>query len=217
MNRKNKKILIVSIISFIVVLFTIIILFAVTFPFFTLVVFNFTPPIPEIIHGEFPFMVEYELNGERFVIEDTFIAEFNGFNSRISTEGRRRLWKGELASRGRDVFITNGGIELLNNYIFIPIDEYRRLSIFIGFAHFYMGDVTISSPPPNIPQFTLTTFNSEISEPSLAMYHSWEIRERYSTTFSSQDFTSSLYELYEETGIKIINYKLSEPIVNTFN
>jgi len=36
------------------------------------------PPEPEITYGEFPFRLEYEIDGERFVIEDVVIVEFMG-------------------------------------------------------------------------------------------------------------------------------------------
>lgn len=36
------------------------------------------PPQPTIKHGQFPFRLEYELNGQRKIIEDTLICEFDG-------------------------------------------------------------------------------------------------------------------------------------------
>ena len=49
------------------------------------------PPAPEITYGEFPFRIEYELHGERLVIEDTVICEFDGF--KVSGTTKRRAWK----------------------------------------------------------------------------------------------------------------------------
>ncbi|WP_336297944.1 hypothetical protein [Aneurinibacillus uraniidurans] len=39
------------------------------------------PPRPEIIYGEFPFRLEYEINGQRKVIENILICEFDGFGA----------------------------------------------------------------------------------------------------------------------------------------
>ncbi len=55
------------------------------------------PPRPEITYGEFPFRLEYEINGERKVIQDTLICKFDGFGS-DEGRGKYRKWKTRLAS-----------------------------------------------------------------------------------------------------------------------
>ncbi|WP_350339123.1 hypothetical protein [Paenibacillus polymyxa] len=37
------------------------------------------PSRPEITYGKFPFRLEYEINGQRKVIQDTLICEYDGW------------------------------------------------------------------------------------------------------------------------------------------
>ena len=53
------------------------------------------PPRPEITFREFPFRLEYEINGERKIIKDTLICQFDGFGS---DEGQ-----GNIASGRKDL------------------------------------------------------------------------------------------------------------------
>lgn len=55
------------------------------------------PPRPEITYGEFPFSLEYEINGHRKVIEDTLIGEYDGIGMNEGI-GKYRKWKWRLAS-----------------------------------------------------------------------------------------------------------------------
>ena len=54
--------------------------------------------MPEIRYGEFPFRLEYEINGERFVIEDTVICEFDGIGWN-EAQGKFRKWKDYLLTK----------------------------------------------------------------------------------------------------------------------
>lgn len=60
------------------------------FPFFALI----SPkiPEPEITYGEFPFRIEYELDGQINIIENTVIAEFNGCEFSAGSMKRERRW-----------------------------------------------------------------------------------------------------------------------------
>ena len=59
------------------------------------IAFSPDPPRPEITRGEFPFRLEYEIDGKRVVIEDTLICEFDGFGMNEGA-GKYRKWKGRL-------------------------------------------------------------------------------------------------------------------------
>ncbi len=88
------------------------------------------PPAPDITYGEFPFRLEYELNGERIVIEDTVICEYDGIDS-DEAQGKFRKWKARLASGG-----TEGDAKL----ILLKVDEAKQILYYPGTADFYMGD-----------------------------------------------------------------------------
>lgn len=95
------------------------------------------PPKPEITYGEFPFRLEYEINGERKVIQDTLICEFDGIGISEGL-GKYRKWKEHLASGKDDVVL----LEIDNP----APDGYERIvkqdiTYPIGSAYYYMGDV----------------------------------------------------------------------------
>ena len=92
------------------------------FPLYAL----FSPSIqtPEITSGEFPFRIEYELNGEFHFIEDTVIAEFDGFQFSAGSMERERRWRSRLAS-GRESVLFEGG---------------SGIRFFPGPAGYYMGE-----------------------------------------------------------------------------
>jgi hypothetical protein len=58
--------------------------------------FSPNPPLPEIRYGEFPFRLEYEINGERFIMEDTVVCEFDGIGV-DGGRGKYLKWKTYLA------------------------------------------------------------------------------------------------------------------------
>lgn len=87
------------------------------------------PPLPEITYGEFPFKIEYEINGELVVIEDTVICEFTGFKFSWGGEGKMRQWKSHLAS-GRQ-----------GNYLLLRIvDGINDLYCNVRDPAYYMGE-----------------------------------------------------------------------------
>jgi|AKZA01.1.fsa_nt_gi hypothetical protein len=57
---------------------------------------NKPPSNREITYGEFPFRLEYEIDGERFVIEDIVIAEFEKSIRGNMTAQARRIWNTRL-------------------------------------------------------------------------------------------------------------------------
>ncbi len=95
---------------------------------FTVIVFIWrtpAPPLPEITYGEFPFRLEYELNEELHVIEDTLIVEFDGFGMNEGI-GRYSRWTSRLAS-GEDLVLL------------LEVSDNKQIFYFPGPAN-YMGD-----------------------------------------------------------------------------
>ena len=79
---------------------------------------------PEIIYGEFPFRIEYELDGEIHVIEDIVIVEFDGFVFSTRAMSRERKWVSRLAS-GKTEILFEGNL---------------IIRFFPGSAGYYMGE-----------------------------------------------------------------------------
>lgn len=84
------------------------------------------PTRPSITYGEFPFRLEYELNGTRMVIEDIIICEFDGFGT-DEGRGKYRKWKQRLASGSK-------------NIVLLKVDETKEVEFSPGSAEYYMGD-----------------------------------------------------------------------------
>ncbi len=82
-------------------------------------------PRPAITYGEFPFRLEYEINGEIVVVEDTVICEFDGFE--VNAQGKYRKWKQCLASGE-------------SNVVLLVIDATKRICYPVRDAAYYMGD-----------------------------------------------------------------------------
>lgn len=86
-----------------------------------------SPPRPEITYGEFPFRLVYEINGQRKVIEDTLICEFEGFGF-DEGRGKYRKWKQYLASGNERVTL-------------LKVDDNIEIYYNPGSAKYYMGDM----------------------------------------------------------------------------
>lgn len=85
------------------------------------------PPQPEITYGEFPFRLEYEINGELKVVEDTLICEFDGFGADTGRGGKYRKWKERLASGNERITL-------------LKVDNNKEIEFFPGSPEYYMGD-----------------------------------------------------------------------------
>lgn len=96
------------------------------------------PPKPEITYGEFPFRLVYELNGERKVIEDTLICEYDGIGMNEG-QGKYRKWKEHLAS-GKEKLLL---LELDNPAALRSNRKVVKQEIYYstGSAQYYMGDM----------------------------------------------------------------------------
>ena len=80
------------------------------------------PPKPEYTYGEFPFHVEYEINGLRKIVDDTVNVEFDGFGLSEGT-GKYIKWKQTLASGNEEVILFEDG-ESVRIYLAIKSKDY---------------------------------------------------------------------------------------------
>lgn len=85
------------------------------------------PPRPEITYGEFSFRLEYEINGERKVIQDTLICEFDGFGA-DEGRGKYRKWKKRLASGNERITL-------------LVVNQTQEIYYSPGSPNYYMGDL----------------------------------------------------------------------------
>ncbi|WP_422661302.1 hypothetical protein ACK8P5_12785 [Paenibacillus sp. EC2-1] len=67
------------------------------------------PPKPVYTYGEFPFYLEYEINGQEKTVEDTVIVKFDGFGLSEGSGRKYIQWKKKLASGNKNVVLYKGG------------------------------------------------------------------------------------------------------------
>ena len=120
----NTKHIFIGILLFLLALVTII-----SLPWllmFGLSIIEPSPPVPEIIYGEFPFRLEYSIDGEIFVVEDVVICEYAGVKWNEG-KGKYRVWKKRLKRYGEENLL-------------IVEDGKQKIFCNVGSAEYYMGD-----------------------------------------------------------------------------
>ncbi len=164
-------------------------------------------PAPSITDGEFPFIVEYEMNGETFLIEDSVVCMFDGYNSASNTFGifgfpSSRKWEEGLKSGNENAF----GIWLLDleentESVFTEgrINYESRIILQYGSAEYYMDD-----PDEVLRDEPRIVYYEEYSEPP----DHFPIEVQFTALTNQQ--------LEEKFGIKIIRFEFCQPIENTF-
>ncbi|MDR2569292.1 MAG: hypothetical protein LBD23_03200 [Oscillospiraceae bacterium] len=151
------------------------------------------PPIPEITYGEFPFRLEYEMDGEHYIIEDTLIAEFNRSIEGNATTWARRIWDSKLESGNE-----------LRTYVLKEMTNVW-ITFHPGFAEYYMGDPhggnveTQNSSRLFQPQIVIRTVdtNGRVNLNSI--------------------WIEDAHEILEKHGILLVSWNLAEPIINSFS
>ncbi|EME8163382.1 hypothetical protein [Enterococcus faecium] len=148
------------------------------------------PPRPEITRGEFDFRLEYEVDGERIVIEDTIVALFDGFSADAGSMAWYRTWRLHLASDRRS-----------RNILLDELEDGRRIYYVPESANYFMGDVQKEREPnPNWYPFNGVT----IEYP------------RNKTPEIGAKFISGLEDLYDRFGIRLVSWEHDPPIENRF-
>jgi hypothetical protein len=135
---KNNKLLKIIVSVFLIIALAVVSLYLYCFGPLLMEITFVRPSKPEIKHGEFPFELEYEYNGERFTINETIICDYEGIS--FSLEGGN--------SRNWTCYITNN-----NEYgqYYLDRDNHPSLHIQVPLnAEYYMGapdaDVEFSTP-----------------------------------------------------------------------
>ena len=132
------------------------------------------PPKPEITYGEFPFRLEYEINGKRIIVEDTFVCEYDGIGINEG-EGKFRKWKGYLSSNGGDS-------------VLLVTDDTRMIYLFVGSAEYYMGDEKYPEKRPLTPRIYMV----KLSDMDTSIFSQDELLDYYNIKLISWSFTEPI-------------------------
>ena len=156
-------------------------------------------PAPQITEGEFPFVLEYEMDGQRYLIEDAVVCRFEGYDlsNPFPFVPYSRTWfaslkSGEEEKRMIIEFDENTESALVSGRVNIE----SRVHLFYGSGGYYLGDPEDANRGPKI-RYT----------------------EKYQTGTKESTITGTdlSYEQLEELfGIKVIRFEFSSPIENTF-
>lgn len=147
------------------------------------------PPKPEITYAEFPFALEYEVDGVYHKYEDVLICEFDGFTSSIGSRDISRKWEARYKSGNDEITLfENDEVEIFA----FPV---HRIN---GVPGAMMGD-------ENLAEHVVDTF------PVVLHRDAWT-KDLPGKSYSF-DGNEALMEKYK---IRLISWECAPPIKNTF-
>lgn len=155
---------------------------------------------PQITEGEFPFVVEYEMNGETHVIQDTVVCKFIGYDHSSLWLTKPRSWHAYLKGNDEDKCIV---FQEENQYSVLEpnrINEVSKVKLNYGEAAYYMGDKINANGMIYAKPF---------------FYYAERYAGKGNTTYNT-GIKLSEKELENYFGIKVTRFEFSKPIHNKF-
>ena len=148
---------------------------------------------PVVTEGEFPIYLEYEMNGERYVIEDVVVCNFK----KIDTTSIRpsRWYSASLKYKSKRTIISfeeNTESKLTKG----RINEESSVLLCIGDGGYYLGDPDEKDRGPYIGYHEVYKTEPKVTHNRITKLTNEQLEEIF--------------------GIKIIKFEFSEPIENTF-
>ena len=145
------------------------------------------PHKPEITYGEFPFKLEYEIDGQKVEVEDVLICKFSGFGVDAG-RGKYRKWVAQFASGNtRITILQTDDIEIF----YTPgLPSSRIAGVYMGDEEYYPGDAGSSYPDA---------------------WYTNEFQDKVGNAY-----IISADEMWQKYRIKLISWEARTPIKNTF-
>ncbi len=148
---------------------------------------------PEITSGEFPFVIEYEFEGETYIIEDTVVCSYEGNDPSALVPTRSYSYDLKNNSNRLMIEFDANTESLLTKG---QINEESRIVWYYGHGGYYLGDPKKADSGPCINYVEICKTSPKVSH--------------HQTTKLTNE------QLEELFGIKIIRFEFSTPIENTF-
>lgn len=152
---------------------------------------------PSITYGEFPFRLEYEINGEHFVIEDVLIAKFLESIRGSTFEPPIRRWRTTLQNNGEEL------------RFLLMETENVTIHFTTGRSFYFMGDRN-ANDVTRIQSFPGSSSSISIPiQPAIIINADGVQRSFYKDS-------QNIHELLAEYGIILISWEYAPPIENSF-
>ena len=146
------------------------------------------PPIPKIQHEEFPFRLEYEIDGQKFEVKDTLICDFDGIGFSTGSGEKYRKWKAKLKSgKTRITLFENNFIEI---YYFPVKSDSRLPGVFMDDEEYYSGGTGGTFPDA----WCTTNFEDH----------------------TINDYIITSDEMMSKYNLRLISWEIAPPIQNKF-
>lgn len=156
-------------------------------------------PAPQITEGEFPFILEYEINGERHIIEDTVVCKFDGYDlsDPFPFIDYSRTWHQALKNEEEHKTLI---LELEDNTESLLVKDRinieSRVNLFYGSGGYYLGDPDDAEKIPCINYVEKYKTSEKVTHNEVTLLTNEQLEKYF--------------------GIKIIRFEFSKPIENRF-
>jgi len=172
-------------------------------------------PRPEITHGEFAFRLEYEIHGERVVIEDIVIVEYGG-TSWNAGFGNYNVWNSRLESENYLIELYKSDTEI----VFINILRHLRGGYLLGREEVNINSNEINIELPTVVRVRLDDERLSIAQESEVVHFFSDDDQRPDLNLFGGG-TGSVGRITEEEllsvyGIQLIKFEHDPPIANSF-
>ena len=147
---------------------------------------------PTIQSGEFPFVFEYEYQGQTYIIEDTVICSYGGINP---DSGIPTRWYASELKNSSDLCILTFDANVESFLVEGQINEASYVSLDCGYGGYYLGDYLYKDRGPCF--YYVETLVSSTGVRSIR---------------KNQLTATDVAELFD---IKIIRFEFCEPIRNS--
>lgn len=148
-------------------------------------------PEPVITYGEFPFRLEYKVDGETVVIEDVIICEYMGVRD-LSIGDKYRSWKRSFKYDEANLLLFE--------------DDDIRITCSVGMASYYMGDCdsVLHKPiPPKEPYLGIRKKEQGLLHLVVNAEEKTEIMELYNIEFVDAKFSEPIENSFKDSQGRI--------------